>query len=114
MSDKIVAILKECEARLVEHRQLLQEALEKGGQQNEPPAVMIIRAMDFGLQTIKAVDLLVAADVSNSLFACTLARAFFEAAVRVLWASRTLPGQQHPWVRLQVYWANEDLKWARP
>ncbi len=113
MSDKITAILKECEARLLEHRQLLQEALEKGGQQDDPPAVMIIRTMDFGLQTIKAVDLLVKTDISNSLLACTLTRAFFEAAVRVLWACRTLPGSQHPWIRLQVYWATEDLKWAK-
>jgi hypothetical protein len=112
MSDKLLTILKECEARLAEHRQLLQEALKQGDQQDEPQAVMLMRTVDFGLQTIKAVDLLVGDDASNVLAACAATRAFFEAALRILWAARSLPDAQNPWARLQVYWAVEDLKWA--
>ena len=112
MGDRLVAILNECEDRLEEHRVLLKDALEKGGQQDEPQATMLMRIMEFGLQTIKAVHLLVTTDVSNALLACTLTRAFFEAAVRILWASRSLPGAQNLWARLQAYWIREDLKWA--
>ena len=54
MSDKISAIVEECRVRLCKHRELLHHALEKGGQQDDPPAVMLMRTVDFGLQTMKA------------------------------------------------------------
>ena len=111
MSDKISAIVEECRVRLCKHRELLHHALEKGGQQDDPPAVMLMRTVDFGLQTMKALELLTADGDCNALAACAATRAFFEAATRILWAS-TSPESQNPWVRLQVYWAVEDLKWA--
>ncbi len=112
MSDKISAILEEYRARIAEHRQLLHHALEKGGQQREPQAVMLMRTVEFGLQTMNAVELLTADDASQAVAACAATRAFFEAAVRALWATRSSPDSQNPWARLQVYWALEDLKWA--
>ena len=47
-------------------------------------------------------------DVKNALLVCTLVRAFYEAAVRLHWASRAPDG----WQRLQAYFANEERKWA--
>jgi hypothetical protein len=35
-----------------------------------------------------------------------------EAAIRVLWASRSKPGSQNPWLRLKAHWDDEDRKWA--
>ncbi len=112
MIAKYVTIIDQCCELLIRYQKLLSDALAKGGQQDDPPAVMLLRTLDFGLRTGRGMKLLVLADPANALLACSLLRGFFESAVRVLWASRTLPSADNPWSLLQKHWATEDLKWA--
>lgn len=112
MTRRTLDILSQCQRMLEKYRQLLDESLRKGDRQDDPQAVMLLRTFDFGIRTAKAVEVLLESDGQNGMFVCTLCRAFFEAAVRVLWASRTLPNADNPWVLLQKHWATEDLKWA--
>ncbi len=112
MSNRPIEILDNCCKLLSEYQTILTDALRKGNQQCDPQAVMILRTFDFGLRTGQSMKLLIKADATNALFACTLCRAFFEAAVRMLWASRTLPNNTNPWECLQKHWATVDLKWT--
>ncbi len=88
----------------------LRESLEDGGQTEDPPAVMLLRAFAFGRATLKAM-IAVADQGDQECGVClpTLCRPFYELTVRVLWASRQPDG----WQRLQAYCANEDKKWAK-
>ncbi len=70
---------------------------------------MLRRAFNFGRRTIGAIQVLLQAGHENALFACILCRPCYEAALRVLWASRTPEG----WQRLQSYYADQDRKWAQ-
>jgi hypothetical protein len=112
VADKYATTLDECEARLLEFRQLLHTALEQGCQQDEPQAVTLTRTIDFGLQTVQTVRLLITDDASHALAVCATVRALLEGSIRLLWATRTVPGAQNPWCRIQRYWAEQDMKWA--
>lgn len=101
--------LDECRKLLEEYRALLMDCLHKGDQEDDPGALMLTGGFDFGIRTLGGMVVLIEADEDNVLLACTLCRPFFETAVRLLWAARTHNG----WQRLQVHWANEDVKWAR-
>lgn len=102
-------VLDKCTELLKTYRSHSREALEKGNQQEDPPAVMLLRSFEFGLRTIAGIKSLLANDRDNALLACTLCRPFYETGTRLLWASRAPDG----WLRLQKHWAKEDQKWAR-
>lgn len=112
MSDRVLKVRQECEALLEERRGWMDAALKQDGREDEPQAAMFMRALDFGLQSMRAADLLLEQGDTYALQVCCIARAFFESAVQMLWASRCKVGSQDHWARLQVSFAQEDLKWA--
>lgn len=93
---------------LAKYALLFSQALKKGGQANDVPALMIKYALAFGQNTIKAIEILMREHISTVL-ACTLCRPYYELAMRLLWAAR----EPYGWQRLQAYLATEDLKWAK-
>jgi len=86
---------------------VLAKAVDKGGQADDVPCLMISEGLRFGQGTIKAIEVLLEKKI-HSVFACALSRANYELAIRLLWAAREANG----WERLQAYFANEDKKWA--
>lgn len=104
-----VGSLSHCRSLLKEYRDILDDCLRKGNQQDDPQALMLIRGFDFGIRTVQGMATLIEADQDNVLLACMLCRPFYETAVRLLWAARMHNG----WQRLQVHWAKQDLTWAR-
>ena len=85
----------------------LDDCLKKGDQTNDPPAIMIRRTIEFSIITIRSIELLLEHD-KTELLAQILVRPQYELCLRILWASVSEDG----WERLQVYYANEDKKWA--
>lgn len=106
--ESTITAWKTCAELLAGHAADFKQSTKNANQQNDPPAIMFARTFDFGLMTIEGSKILLEKDVKNALLVCTLVRAFYEAAVRLHWASRAPDG----WQRLQAYFANGERKWA--
>jgi len=92
---------------LDKYERLFLEAVEKGGQAEDVPALMIKYAFLFGQNTIDAIQILIEGH-NNSIFLCTLCRPYYELSIRILWAAREAYG----WQRLQAYLSTQDMRWA--
>jgi len=108
LNREVKHVLTECAVLLKEYRGSFEEALREGSQQDDPPAIMLRVALNFGQQTIDAMLTLLHATGANASFCLTLVRPFYEASARVLWASRASNG----WQQLQAYYAKQDVNWA--
>lgn len=109
MTQDDIQKLRSCIDLLADYERLLREILEDGGQMEEPPAVMLLRAFGFGRATLKAMAVVGDQDEECAVCVPTLCRPFYEVSVRVLWASRDPDG----WQRLQTHCAAEERKWAQ-
>jgi len=107
-SQEAIRIWQQCDAMLEQYWHSMNQAFRNGAQETEAPAIMFRRGVEFARSTIRACIALLELGEENSIFVCTLCRAFYEVSVRLLWAART----KHGWERLQAYWANEDRRWA--
>ncbi len=87
----------------------LRESLEDGGQTQEPPAIMLLRAFAFGRITLNGMLAVVEWDGDCGACAATLCRPFYKLATRLLWASREPDG----WHRLVVMWARQSRAWSQ-
>lgn len=93
---------------LAEHESHFLHAIAKGKQEDDVPALMLKHALQFGQMTIGSIEILMDAAV-DTIFPCALSRAYYELAIRLLWASR----ERHGWEQLQTYFYNEDKKWSQ-
>ncbi len=93
---------------LAEHESHFLHAIAKGKQEDDVPALMLKYALQFGQRTIESIEILMNASV-ETIFPCALSRAYYELAIRLLWASR----ERHGWEQLQTYFYNEDKKWSQ-
>ena len=105
MSD--LQVLDDCCQVLDDYRRCFERGIKANNHQDDPPAIMLVRGLAFWRQSLKATRLLLS-EGGYEAQACAVCRAFFEVAIRLLWASRENWG----WARLQTYWAKEDKKLA--
>ena len=93
---------------LAEYESHFLHAIAKGRQNDDVPALMLKHALQFGQRTIESIEILMNRAV-DTIFPCALSRAYYELAIRLLWASR----EPHGWEQLQTYFCNEDKKWSQ-
>jgi len=104
MSERFTDLIK----LIAEYEGLFLNSIAKGKQEDDVPALMLKYALQFGKRTIESIEILMNASM-ETIFPCTLSRAYYELAIRLLWASRS----SHGWEQLQTYFCNEDKKWSQ-
>ena len=109
MNSSNASRLDEATTLLAEYGDRFRKAIAANSQADDPRAQMIPGGFQFGLVTTEAVKVLLATHDSFAPHAATVCRAFYELSIRLLWAVRAANG----WRRLQVYYATEDIKWAK-
>lgn len=107
----VIRVLDGCEVLRGKYAKIFSCSIAKSNQEYDPPAIILKRVFEFGRLTLAGMRVLLesAEREGNAILACTLVRPYYEAATRVLWASRAPYG----WDRLITYHAKEDLKWAK-
>lgn len=100
--------IENCRSILDARWKAVHDTIEKEGQANEPPGIMLERGVIFARNSLFSVARLI--DDPKSVFqAGTICRSYFELAVRLLWASR----QPNGWHSLQAYWAQENKRFSK-
>jgi hypothetical protein len=102
---EIITALREA---LERHKDLFERAVAAGGQSAEFPAIILRQAFHFSVRTLSAIDRVLLEPESTAM-ALTLARPFYELAIRVLWSAREPAG----WDRLLAHFAEEEKKFAK-
>jgi hypothetical protein len=103
----IVERIETLQGLLVRHGDAFLAAIQRSGQQNDPQAIAMRRALDFGRNTLESITTLLRLrnDVAGSVALC---RSFYELGLRVRWASH----HDYGWFRFMLYYADNEHRWA--